>query len=89
MSDLPSRLHFVNVGPQGTFRPAGKVSTSPTDIDAILDHVRTSDVSRSRSTSTAASLVKLGLVSSQPLGTSMRLGPPWFDRVHLLGGGCE
>jgi hypothetical protein len=46
MSDLPSKLHFVNVGPQGTFRPAGKVSTSPTDIDAILDHVRTSDVSK-------------------------------------------
>ncbi|MCM2435828.1 hypothetical protein [Agrobacterium rosae] len=31
-------LHFVNVGPKGTFKESGKIKTRPADIDAIFAH---------------------------------------------------
>src|SRR4051812_9215118 len=33
-------LHFVNIGPDGTFRPSGAVHTTPADVDRILAEVR-------------------------------------------------
>ena len=32
--------HFVNIGPDGTFKPSGAVQTKPEDVDAILAEVR-------------------------------------------------
>lgn len=32
--------HFVNIGPDGTFKPSGAVQTGPEDVDAILEGVR-------------------------------------------------
>jgi pimeloyl-ACP methyl ester carboxylesterase len=36
---IPPR-HYVNIGPDGTFRPSGAVQTKPEDVDAILEAVR-------------------------------------------------
>jgi hypothetical protein len=41
MPEEISPHHFVNIGPEGTFRPSGAVHTSPADVDAILDRIRT------------------------------------------------
>src|SRR5918999_4784488 len=32
--------HFVNVGPDGTFKPSGAVDTKPEDVDAIIEAIR-------------------------------------------------
>lgn len=32
--------HYVNIGPDGTFKPSGAVQTRPEDVDAILAEVR-------------------------------------------------
>jgi hypothetical protein len=37
----PDPLTYINLGPQGTFRSSGRVSTSPADVDAIVAHLRT------------------------------------------------
>ena len=34
-----SKLHYVNVGPKGTFHESGDKQTQPQDIDAIIDHI--------------------------------------------------
>ncbi len=36
----PSPLHFVNVGPDGTFRPSGKARSTPQSVDEIAARVR-------------------------------------------------
>lgn len=41
-----SPLNYVNVGPHGTFRPSGAVSTGPADIDAIFAHLRSAGADR-------------------------------------------
>lgn len=33
------KLYYVNVGPQGTFRPSGNIHTTPADVDAIFAHL--------------------------------------------------
>lgn len=35
-------LHFVNLGPGGTFRPSGAVRSTPADVDALVTHLRDS-----------------------------------------------
>jgi hypothetical protein len=37
----PDPLTYINLGPEGTFRSSGRVSTSPEDVDAIVAHLRT------------------------------------------------
>lgn len=32
--------HFVNIGPDGTFKPSGAVHTKPGDVDAIIEAIR-------------------------------------------------
>jgi pimeloyl-ACP methyl ester carboxylesterase len=32
--------HYVNIGPDGTFKPSGAVRTTPADVDEILEAVR-------------------------------------------------
>jgi hypothetical protein len=32
-------LHFINVGPHGTFRASGQSQTTPAQIDALIDHL--------------------------------------------------
>src|SRR4051812_17595025 len=39
MPDEMPPHHFVNIGPEGTFKPSGAVHTTPEDVDAILDHI--------------------------------------------------
>jgi hypothetical protein len=39
MRDSDPALHYVNIGPDGTFRPSGAVHTTPADVDAILEKV--------------------------------------------------
>lgn len=34
-----SKLHYINVGPKGTFHKSGDVQTKPQDIDAIIEHI--------------------------------------------------
>jgi len=38
--------NFVNVGPHGSFRPSGSLTTSPDDIRALFAHLRTADTDR-------------------------------------------
>jgi hypothetical protein len=40
MPDPVPPHHFVNIGPDGTFKPSGAVRTRPEDVDAIIAEVR-------------------------------------------------
>ncbi len=35
-----SKLYYVNVGPMGTFKPSGRVQTTPSDVDTIFAHIK-------------------------------------------------
>lgn len=35
-----SKLNYVNAGPKGTFEASGNISTTPEDVDAIAEHLR-------------------------------------------------
>jgi hypothetical protein len=37
---MPDPHHFVNIGPDGTFKPSGAVRTTPDDVVAILENIR-------------------------------------------------
>lgn len=40
------KLYFVNVGPQGTFRPSGAIHTTPADVDAIFAHLESRQITK-------------------------------------------
>ncbi len=39
-------LHYINVGPGGTFRKSGAVSSEPKDVDAIIAHLEKTKLDR-------------------------------------------
>ena len=39
---LFSKLNYINVGPNGTFKKSGNIHTVPSDIDAIFAHLTAS-----------------------------------------------
>ena len=41
-----SKLHYVNVGPKGTFQNSSDIQTLPRDIDDIIDHVEQHDLKK-------------------------------------------
>jgi len=43
MSELKP-LQYVNVGPHGTFKPSGKLHTTPADIDKIFAHIEQNQI---------------------------------------------
>lgn len=45
MSEL-NKLHYVNVGSLGTFKPSGKLHTTPGNVDSIFEHLRKSNVKK-------------------------------------------
>ena len=41
-----SKLHYVNVGPKGTFQNSSDFQTLPRDIDEMIDHVEQHDLKK-------------------------------------------
>jgi hypothetical protein len=39
MSEL-NNLHYINVGPNGTFKPSGKLFSTPQDVDHLFQHLK-------------------------------------------------
>lgn len=76
MADF-SKLNFVNVGPGGTFRASGDVRTTPEDVDAIFEHLRTADTQK------LVLYFHGGLVpESAGMATAEKMWPVFKDHAH-------